>query len=205
MEIKINFMFRYLFLITLFFSVNTFGQGIEGFMGIKFGTSIDVVKKTMLSKPGCTLDNKYSDTNHLVFDGIKFAGRETLFIRFEFVDKKFHTATAFFKPNLSSKTIDLYNEIKSEINEKYYITEEDFEIYRSPYEKGDGYTESAIRLGKASFSAFWKYKNTNTTEDVNNYIALEINENLNIELSYQDGVLVKISSQRKKAKNNTDY
>lgn len=91
------------------------------FLGIKFGTSLGAVKETISGKPNCVFDTDNSDDNQLFFEGIKFAGRETLFISFKFIDDKFHTAYVLIRPNLESHTIDLYNEIKDEINEKGII------------------------------------------------------------------------------------
>ncbi len=176
-------------------------QQLEGFLGIKFGTSSEDVKDFMFTKPNCTIDLENSDNNQLFFEGAKFAGREPLFILFKFVDNKFHTACVLIKPKLESQTIDLYNEIKNEVNEKYYKTEEDYETYKYPYEKNDGHTETAIELGKATFSAFWKF---NSSSD-ENYIALSITEGLHIKINYQDGSLVQIAVDREKAKNIDDY
>ncbi len=189
----------------LFFVTSSYGQNIESFLGIKFGTSIDSVKRIMLSKPGCLIDKKNSDSTQLVFDGVKFAGRETVLMQFKFVNKRFHTGIAFIKPRLTSQTVELYNTIKGEVNEKYYTTSEDFETYKSPYEKGDGYTESAIKLGKAIFEAYWKSKKNSQTEDEDNYICVEITDGLLIKISYQDGALVKIASSQDKAKKSLDY
>ena len=196
---------RILFTISLFFSTTLFGQTLEGFMGIKFGTSIEAVKKSMLSKPGCKIDLKYNDTNRIIFDGVTFAGRETLFIKMLFVDKKLHTAIAYFRPSLESKTIELFNEIKNDINEKYYKTTDDFELYEKPYYKNDGFTEQGIRLGKTTFSVYWTFKHPNTQNNVNDYISLKITESLSIALKYEDGVLVEIASSKEKAKSNSDY
>jgi hypothetical protein len=176
-------------------------QKLEGFLGIKFGASTESVKDFMLAKPNCNLDLENSDNNQLFFEGAKFAGRDPLFILFKFVDNKFHTACVLIKPKLESQTIDLYNEIKDEINEKYYKTSEDYETYKYPYEKNDGHTETAIELGKASFSSYWKFN----ASSKDNYIALSITEGLHIKISYQDGMLVQIAVERENAKNNDDY
>lgn len=182
------------------------GQILEAFLGIKFGSSLESVKEVMLAKPNCILDSENSDCNQLFFEGVKFAGREVLFISFKFIDDKFHTAYVLIRPKLESQTIDLYTEIKDEINTKYFITVEDYESYKTPYEKDDGYTETAIELGKASFSAYWKFKKlTSVYDDLDNYITLGITEGLNIQICYQDGELINLAVEREKAKNSDDY
>ena len=160
----------------------------------------------MLAKPECKIDQKNSNEALLVFTGISFAGRNTLFISFDFINRKFHTGSVYFDAGLESKVIDYYTEIKNELNEKYYKSILDFELYKEPYKKGDGYTESAIKLGKATFSTYWTFKNAKQKSDEeNNSIALVINERLRVVLSYQDGVLITEAIEKVKSKNLKDY
>lgn len=178
---------------------------LDAFLGFKFGTSMEHVKEIMLAKPECVVDFENTDNENIIFNGLKFAGRETVFIIFKFFDNKFHTAYVFIKPKLESYVINLYTEIKDEINHKYYITEEDYETYKFPYEKNDNYTETAISLGKASFSSFWKFKNRDTFENIYNYITLDVTENLDIRICYQDGILAELCMAKQKEKNQADY
>jgi hypothetical protein len=178
---------------------------LDAFLGLKFGASIEHVKEIMIAKPDCVLDFENSDNENIIFNGLKFAGRETLLIMFKFINNKFHTAYVFIKPKLESYVIDLYTGIKNEINDKYYITEEDYETYKFPYEKNDGYAETAISLGKASFTSFWKFKNRDTSENIYNYITLDITENLDIRVCYQDGFLAELYINKQKEKNQADY
>ena len=110
----------------------------------------------------------------------------------------------YIKPKLESQTLEIYNDMKNEITNKYYKSTEDFETYKSPYIKGDGYTESAIKLGKAEFDIFWKFK---VSQAINtyNYIELSITNDLYIQLNYEDGVIADLVSQRNKEKVITDY
>lgn len=195
---------KILFVALLFITNSIYSQTLDSFMGIKFGTSRDSVKKIMLSKQGCTLNKESSGDDFMAFQNVKFAGREALFISFKFVDNKFHTSSVLFTSTLESKAIELYNDIKDELNEKYYKTESDFETYKYPYEKDDGHVETAIKIGKATFSSFWGFKNSND-ENITNYISLIISETLSIILSYQDSILLKIAIEREKQKNNADY
>lgn len=195
---------NFILIILLLVSVNSFSQTLDGFFGMKFGSSKESIKKIMLEKPGCNFDTKHSTEDILIFNGLKFAGRDIQFMLFSFTNNKFHTSRVVLVSELESKTVELYNEIKGELNEKYFTTKSDYEFYKSPYEKGDGYTESAIKLGKAEFSAFWKFKNPNSPEG-QNIISLEINPSLSISLGYQDGVLIKEVVSKTKEKNYKDY
>ena len=178
-------MTKFFFIAILFISTNTFSQKLDGFLGIKFGSSIAEVKKEMLARKGCTIDLTKCDTSHLFFGDCVFAGRETLFILFRFFKNKFHTVNVFFRPAFEQKVNDLYLEIKKELDEKYYLTKSDF---------------------NESFVSFWKFKNTKTTrKDVNNSISLDITELSIVKLTYQDGLLVLPALAAQNVKNKSDY
>lgn len=195
---------NFVLIFLLFVSVKSFSQTLDGFFGMKFGSSMDSIKKVMLSKPGCKFDTKNSTDDCLIFDGLKFAGRDIGFMMFSFTNNKFHTSKVALISELESKTVDLYKEIKAELNEKYFTTKSDYEFYKSPYEKGDGYTESAIKLGKAEFSSYWEFKNPFSTTE-KNIISLVIKPSLTILIGYQDGILINEVVSKSKEKNFKDY
>lgn len=175
---------------------------INGFLNISFGENQQKVSEKMNEKSGI-LDAENSDQNSLIFDNIKFAGHQTTFIAIHFLQDKFCRAMVFIKANLESRTIDLYKQIKKEINEKYYQTKNDFENYEYPYERYDGHTETAIALGKANFSTYWNFKNDESKED--DYISVKIDENFNIIITYESGQLMKEFEDNKKQENYKDY
>lgn len=160
---------------------------LNNFLGIEFGASKETSKEKMLSRNGVTFDEENSTEDALFFDGLKFAGRQTSYVFLLFVNDKFTKSTVVITPKLDSNAINLYNDIKSEINSKYYITESDFKIFEEPYFENDGYTETGIRVGKIKFSSFWKFTDQNGGKD--DYIALNISEDLQIIISYEDGDL----------------
>jgi hypothetical protein len=51
----------------------------------------------------------------------------------------------------------------------------------------------------------WEFKNTNSKEDIYNIISLNITEAMNIELIYQDALLILPVLKAQKAKNNSEY
>jgi len=179
-------MTKFLLFAALLISTNIFGQKLDGFLDIKFGSSIDVVKKVMLARPGCFINEKRSDSSYLFFDGVSFGGRETLFISFKFLKNNFHTATVFIRPAFEQKTSDLYIDVKAELETKYFKSKKN----PSP---------------NKPFGLLWDFKNTNSKADIYNTISLDITEAMNIELIYQDGVLVLPILKAQKAKNNSDY
>ncbi len=175
---------------------------INGFLNISFGENKQSTIEKIEERNGILdLDNSTDDS--LIFDNLKFAGRETIFSAFHFINDKFCRAMVFLKANLESRTIELYQQIKEEITQKYYITNQGFENYQYPYEKNDGHTETAISMGKASFSSFWKFKNDKTNED--DYISIKIDENFHIIIVYENGRLMNKYDVNKNENNFQDY
>ncbi|MFC0426537.1 hypothetical protein [Chryseobacterium scophthalmum] len=102
---------------------------INGFLNISFGENKQSTIEKIKERNGILdLDNSTDDS--LIFDNLKFAGRETIFSAFHFIDDEFCRAMVFLKANLESRTIELYQQIKEEITQKYYITNQDFENYQ---------------------------------------------------------------------------
>lgn len=175
---------------------------INGFLNISFGENKESTIEKIKERNGIP-DSQNSTNESLIFDNLKFAGRETTFTAFHFVNDKFCRAMVFLKANLESRTIDLYKQIKDEITEKYYITNQDYENYEYPYEQNDGHTETAISLGKASFSSFWKFKNSQGQQD--DYISLKIDENFHVIVIYENGELMEKYENNKNQNNYQDY
>ena len=120
-----------------------------------------------------------------------------------FVDNKFCKAAVYITPKLDAYVVQTYKEIKNEINSKYFVTNDDFEIYDEPYEKNDGYTESGIRNGKISFSSYWSFQDANN--GLEDFIALKITDDLNIVINYEDGDLTEEMVNRIDDENISDY
>jgi hypothetical protein len=195
-------------LLCLLLTLSTFcySQSLEGFLGFKFGLNADSIKKAMLLKPGCKIDQENSKKNILIFKGVTFGGRETQFISFEFVNDKFYIGTVMIGSPIEFKTVSLYNDIRSDLNTKYFNASKTVETYDSPYKKGDNNTDVAIKLGKANFSSFWYFKNPKSArKDIVNSITLSITFKMLVKIVYQDGVLNNDAQELLKKKNVQDY
>lgn len=177
-------MTKFLLFAAVLFATNAYGQNLDGIMNIKFGSSIDVVKKEMLSRPGVTFDENKSDTNYLLFKNVSFGGRETLFVSFKFFKNKFHTASVLIMPAFEQKLADLYAQIKSELEAKYF--------------KGKDYPDADVAF-------IWEFPNPQSKGKLKNTIVMNVTEYLNVELTYQDGFLAKPVLEAKKAKDKSDY
>ncbi len=190
----------------LLFSNVSFSQEskatLDGFWGIKFGSTIPETKKILLSKKTGTIDEKNSSETSIVLLKPEFAGKTPLFMVLQFVDDKFHTAKVVFKSTLDAKVFELYDSVKKDINDKYYKTEKDYKFFKSPFEDGDGYETTALKVGKATIAAYWTFKQADGFE---NSVSLEIDETLLVVLNYQDAKLVKQAIEKQKNKNAKDY
>ena len=176
-------MTKFLLFAVLFISTNIYGQNLDGIMNVKFGSSVEVVKKEMLSRSGVTLDDR-SDTSYLLFKKVYFGGWETLFVSFKFYKNKFHTATVMIMPAFEQKLVDLYSQIKSELDTKYF--------------NGKDYPN-------ANVAYIWEFANPQSKGKLKNSIIMSVTEYLNVELTYQDGLLAKPILEAKKAKDKSDY
>ena len=175
---------------------------LDGFLGIKFGSSYSYAKKVLSSKEGAKLDIKNSKNNKLIFDNLKFGGRQTSFIKLEFFQDKFYGAAVYYSSRLESQVEDLYSSIKSDLNSKYYSTDVDYRNFKSPYFDGDGYETQAIKLGKATIMSAWEFPQSDGNK---NSIFLRITEDLSIRLTYYCGKIAEQAEAVEKNKNATDY
>jgi hypothetical protein len=175
---------------------------MDGFLGVKFGASASSVKKNISARSEAKFDSKYSKQDVLIFDRVRIAGKETRFVKFEFFKDQLYGIVAYYKASLDARTIELYDEIKSDINSKYYYTDADYKSFKYPYEAGDGHEITAITLGKASIVAKWTFAQSDGTE---NQIYLDIDDNLNIKLFYNCGRISAQASETQKSKESTDY
>jgi len=176
---------------------------LTSFLGIEFGTSKEISKEKLLLREGAIFDEENSSEDVLFFDGLKFGGRQTTYVFLLFVDNKFAKSSVVITPKLDAFAMDLYKEIKNEINSKYYQTKDDFEIFEEPYYENDGYTETGIRVGKISVSSYWKFADQYGGQD--DFISVRITEDMQIIINYEDGDLSDEMVDKKNRENSDDY
>lgn len=168
-----------------------FGDTLTGFWGIPFGSSTETVKKLMIAKGG-KFSQKNSTKTFLMFTDVRFAGRTPVAITFGMVNNKMHTARVYYTAEVPNLTLDLYQDIKGELNTRYFVSTADYANFKSPYSEGDGYEISAIKLGAASYSCYWFFTRPGEQDpEVTNVLWLEIDTDLYVILGYQDGRLIK--------------
>ena len=168
---------------------------INSFLGINFGSSSAQVLIALKAKGG-VFNKQNSNNDMLVFTGLSLGHRKVDILIVHLVDDKAFEAIFGFTPELEAKTIDEYNSLASDINEIYGKGKE-FKKFKQPYEDGDGYELSAIKSGNAEYNTYWI--------DGDNSISEEITTHAGIRLTYQDGKLIKVAIERRKAKEKSDY
>ena len=173
---------------------------IEGFYGIKFGSTKAQSMETMKAK-GAVQDVPLTTENRVVYKSLTFAGRKSNLAAIYFVDDKLYQGTVFFIANNDNEALKLFDEVVNEIGE-LYPSQDVFKSFKSPYEEGDGHEVTAIKLGYATYTAFW---NTPGSGESENFVSLEVTTEMNLKLTYQDGNLIKIVGERSKAKKAKDY
>ena len=182
-----------------FLGVTQTTKPVDSFLGIKFGSTKEAVVAAMKAK-GARIDPKNSKPDLLSFDGVKLGHRAVTDFYVDFVDNKAYEASFYFKVELEPKTVDEYKQLVSDLNE-IYGPGEAFKKFKEPYTDGDGYEVTAIKTGNADYNTYWISGNGNSIS----LTIKPIDDELYLNLKYQDGTLIKIVIARQKAKEKSDF
>ncbi|MDF2430816.1 MAG: hypothetical protein JWP44_447 [Mucilaginibacter sp.] len=181
-----------------FLGISQTTKPIEGFLGIKFGSSrLEVL--TALNAKGGIIDKKESTPDMLVYKNIKLGHRDAGAFIVKFIENKAFEADFIFDPGLDAKTIDYYNDLVADLNSNY--GKGDFKpIYKDPYSATDNDGDKIVGMKNAevTYETYWLSDNKNT-------IAATINESLAVLLTYQDEALTGIALKKQKAKEKSDF
>lgn len=187
-----------LFLITLLI-IPLYGisqtKPIESFLGIKFGSDAATVKAAIKAKGGLFLEKK-SSGELLAFTNVKLGHRSSSFFAVKLINNKAFEADFFFDTTPEAKTIEAYNALVSDIND-IYGKGESIKTFKQPYKDGDGFEITAIHSGNADYKTFW--------ESGDNSMTAIIDDDLSIELTYQNGPLADQAIKKLKAKEKSDF
>ena len=152
-----------LVLITLFLmpflGISQTTKPIEGFLGIKLGSSEADVIAAMKAK-GCTPSDG-GDSKKLVFQtNIKAGPRSALQLTVLFFNDQAFDAQFFFKADQEPQSVEYYNSLVNDISDVYGKGKSQ-RTFKSPYEAGDGHEISALEGGYADFETIWRSDNKN--------------------------------------------
>jgi len=188
---------RKLFL--LLFTLLTLGvnaQELTGCMGISFGDSKSKVRSLIATKQGFEFYKETPTT--LSYTNGTFAGRKCIGAVFHFYDNQAHTLVMLVEVENAPKVMDLYQEVVSELSEKYGIQAENAHVYRPPYTEGDGYTASAISNGYVDIMSVFRFADGNV-------ISVTITKGLTVKVTYQHSSLAGTAIDANNKQRAKDY
>ena len=182
-----------------FFGFSQTKKPIDGFLGIKFGsTQLAVI--TAVKAKGGHLDKAYSNAKTLMFTNVKMGDRESKAFRITFVNGKAFEAEYIFAADDEAKIPEFYQDLADDLT-GIYGTGEVTKNYTSPYAEGENAGDDLLGLSvdKIDFHTMW------TDDKNNNSIVAYINSDMTVHLLYDDDALSKIYNNKEKAKNSSDY
>jgi hypothetical protein len=164
----ITVMRRAVWLVSFLFIVLalSFSDPLTGFLGIPFGSTKDQVISAMSAR---TTIKPLIWNDLIAYKNIRFSGRDAEAIFFYFYQDYFCASIVTIVPE-RNRALETYYAIKKDYYTKYGTPHWDREEYSSPYEKGDGYEETALFANKAKISASWDF-------DENNAILIQLEYN----------------------------
>lgn len=183
-------------------------QELTGFMGIPFGSSKTEIKNTFLSKnPNAKIHTDEART--LTFTDFTFGGRSAVAAIFGLNDMgNMHTVIVLLNNDNEEDVFNLYDNVVSDINDKYHYRDVNNEIWKYPYDKSDKFQHgtTAIKLGKCTLQSMWYFDvNNPTTHDDDNVIAVENTESCTVKITYQNTMMINEVIEKNKKKNSQDY
>lgn len=140
-----------------FLGISQTTKPIDGFLGIKFGTSKAATIAAIKAKGGVLNDK---DDGDCLFTGISLGQRSCEELMVSFFKGKVYQATFFFKPDNNPSAIDYYNSLVSDIS-AVYGKGSPTKTFKSPYEDGDGHETGALEGGYATYFTNWTSNNNN--------------------------------------------
>jgi len=180
-----------------FFGFAQTTKPVEGFLGIKFGSSKLAVITAIKAKGGI-IDKAHTTATQVAFSNVKLGSRDAVGLAVNFINDKAFIAIFLFKADLDPHTIDYYNELVSDVN-GIYGPGTPTKTFTSGFSDGDGNEVTAIEGGFADYHTEWD-SNTNNTA-----ILATINSGLFVILTYQDNKLRDEADAAKKSKESSDY
>ncbi|HEY8928587.1 MAG TPA: hypothetical protein VIM55_05330 [Mucilaginibacter sp.] len=186
------------FLLTPFLGFSQTNKPIEGFLGIKFGSSkADVI--TALKARGGVLSTKSTD-KAVYFSNVKLGTRVSEQLTIFFDDNKMYQGSFYFKPEHDDDVIGDYKALVSDVSEIYGKGKSTAD-FKPPYKNGDGDEVQAIKAGDANF--FTDFKSGNNLLQIT--IISTKDYDLFVIASYYDNDLLSQAQGKEKEKAKADY
>ncbi|QKJ28483.1 hypothetical protein HQ865_01475 [Mucilaginibacter mali] len=171
---------------------------IDGFLGIKFGSSSAQVIEAVKAKGGVVNAGQTATT--VAFSNLSLGGRKVALFYVNFVNDKAFEAVFNFRADLEAKTIDYYNALAKDIN-GVYGEGKPYKDFKQPYSDGDGYEITAIKTGNATYETSWIDGENKAWISIVSYKDIP----LVVRLIYSDGKLIQAFKDQQKEKNKSEF
>lgn len=177
-----------------FIGISQTTKPIDGFLGIKFGSSKADVIAAMKAKGGVL--EQGGTENRIFFDNIKLGHRDVDFVQVDLFGDKAYSASLAFKPENEASTLGFYDSLVSDISGAYGSGKPTI-YFKAPYKYGDGNETTALSLSEGDMYTDW-HSDAKTIE-------IYITTKLKVVLLYMDDTLHAQAKAAEKAKEKSDF
>lgn len=161
--------------------------------GIPWGSSA-VAVKAALATQGFTF-NKIDDDGDYWFDGHALGYPARIYAFMSPTSGLCKIQVLLATPDADARST--YQSVKGMLSQKYGPPTDSVESFLSPYYDGDGYENTAIRVGKGLFLTIWG--NTDASAPPSSHLDVEISKALVVNVAYESKAF-HAESLRRKAK-----
>jgi hypothetical protein len=181
-----------------FLGISQTKKPVDGFLGIKFGSSKEDVIAALKARGGVLSDG--ATDSKIRFTNIKLGPRQSEALRIYFVDNKMCQGSFYFTSEHDSEVIPNYKALVNDISD-VYGKGNSISDFKPPYKEGDGDEIQAIKAGEATI--YTDFKSDNNLLQVK--IVSTKDYDLFIVASYYDNTLVAEAQAKEKEKAKSDY
>jgi hypothetical protein len=191
-----NFTFIIILFLIPFCGVSQTKKPIDSFFGIKFRSSYEIVKDSMIARSG-HLDTVKSKPDFLFFEDVKQDGSTAGVVTVKFVNNMAYEAGFVYRPDFESKIIDYYADLVNNLN-ALYGDSKIIRNFKPPYTDGDYIQLKALRAGQGYYYNIWTGANKNQIITAIRR-GPDVDATLYIMMIYSDGVLTDQVMEKTKA------
>jgi hypothetical protein len=180
-----------------FLGISQTTKPIDGFLGIKFGSSMADVTASIKAKGGVL--NSKNGEQPLIFTNVNLGHRPAKWLYVYFVDDKAYEGIIVFQAESEPESLDYYNALVKDVSDVYGPGKKNNSL-KSPYEYGDGHEVLAISTGYGAIYDTWK-DGKNTLQAILRGVQNQVYS----QLLYVDGDLNAQAEAKEKAKEKSDF
>lgn len=173
-------------------------EKLTGAMGLDFGTSKEQAMQVMATKAGFEFYKEMAVNKTISYTNGVFAGRPCVGAVLHFHENKLHTIVILLESKPEARTLELYNDVISDLQVRYNLIPKEYHNYKYPYKEGDGYTVSAIKLGYADLTTLFAFGDSNV-------ISVNITQSCSVKLTYQHTALAEPAINEQNSERSKDY